>query len=79
MGRQIEFPSNGHTIQGHLATPAGDATGPGVIVIQEWWGLNDQIREVCERFAAGRASSALAPDLYRGCQHHGSPTRPASS
>jgi carboxymethylenebutenolidase len=65
VGRQIEFPSNGHTIQGHLATPAGDASGPGVIVIQEWWGLVDHIRDVCERFAAA-GFVALAPDLYEG-------------
>ncbi len=65
MGTQIEFPSNGHTIQGYLATPAGDARGPGVIVIQEWWGLVEHIRDVCERFARA-GFVALAPDLYEG-------------
>jgi carboxymethylenebutenolidase len=65
VGKQIEFPSNGHTIHGHLATPAGDAPGPAVIVIQEWWGLVDHIRDVCERFASA-GFVALAPDLYEG-------------
>src|SRR5271167_2365221 len=64
MGEMIEFPSNGSTAVGYLAKPDG-GKGPGVIVIQEWWGLVDHIRNVCDRFAdAGFV--ALAPDLYRG-------------
>jgi carboxymethylenebutenolidase len=63
MGEMIEFPSNGTTGQGYLASPAGG--GPGVIVIQEWWGLVDQIKRVCDRFA-GEGFVALAPDLYGG-------------
>ena len=43
MGEMIEFPSNGTTGQGYLATPEG-GTGPGVVVIQEWWGLVDHIK-----------------------------------
>lgn len=64
MGEIVEFPSNGTTGQGYLATPeSGD--GPGVVVIQEWWGLVDHIKDVCDRFAA-EGFVALAPDLYHG-------------
>jgi carboxymethylenebutenolidase len=63
MGEIIEFPSNGGTGQGYLASPSGG--GPGVIVIQEWWGLVHHIKDVCDRFAAA-GFVALAPDLYRG-------------
>lgn len=54
------FASNGHTCDGYLA---GD--GPGVIVIQEWWGLVPHITDVVDRFAAA-GFTALAPDLYHG-------------
>jgi carboxymethylenebutenolidase len=60
----IEFPSNGSKGSGYLAVPAS-GSGPGVVVIQEWWGLNDQIKEVCDRYA-GEGFVGLAPDLYRG-------------
>ena len=66
MGEMIEFPSNGTTGQGYLATPGGGAgSGPGVVVIQEWWGLVPHIKEVADRFAAA-GFVALAPDLYHG-------------
>src|SRR4051794_98799 len=64
MGEMVEFPSNGGTGQGYLATPGG-GKGPGVVVIQEWWGLVDHIKDLCERFA-GEGFMALAPDLYHG-------------
>jgi carboxymethylenebutenolidase len=64
MGELIEFPSNGTTGQGYLATPSS-GSGPGVVVIQEWWGLVPHIKEVCDRFAA-EGFVALAPDLYHG-------------
>jgi carboxymethylenebutenolidase len=64
MGEMIEFPSNGSTAEGYLAVPEG-ASGPGVVVIQEWWGLVDHIKDVCDRFAAA-GFVALAPDLYHG-------------
>ncbi len=64
MGEIIEFPSNGGTGQGYLAVPES-GSGPGVVVIQEWWGLVDHIKEVCDRLAA-EGFVALAPDLYRG-------------
>src|SRR5215469_91179 len=64
MGGMIEFvrPGGGNT-KGYLAT-AGQGR-PGVVVIQEWWGLNDQICGVAERFARA-GYNALAPDLYKG-------------
>jgi carboxymethylenebutenolidase len=64
MGEIVEFASNGGQAQGYLALPEG-GNGPGVIVIQEWWGLVDHIRDVCDRFAA-EGFVALAPDLYHG-------------
>ncbi len=63
-GRDIEFASNGETARGYLAVPTS-GRGPGVVVIQEWWGLVDHIRDVCDRFAR-EGFVALAPDLYRG-------------
>jgi carboxymethylenebutenolidase len=63
-GKMVEFPSNGQTTKGYLATPAA-GTGPGVIVIQEWWGLVAHIKKICDRFAEA-GFSALAPDMYQG-------------
>ncbi|HEX9259414.1 MAG TPA: dienelactone hydrolase family protein [Acidimicrobiales bacterium] len=64
MGEMVEFRSNGGTCPGYLASPAG-GTGPGLIVIQEWWGLVPHINDVADRFAA-EGFTALAPDLYHG-------------
>ena len=64
MGEMVEFTSNGGTCPGYLATPDA-GSGPGVLVIQEWWGLVPHIKDVCDRFA-GEGFVALAPDLYRG-------------
>jgi carboxymethylenebutenolidase len=66
VGEIIQFTSNGGTAPGYLAVPASGA-GPGVIVIQEWWGLVPHIEDVCDRFAA-EGFTALAPDLYHGEQ-----------
>ncbi len=63
-GKIVEFPTNGVKTSGYLATPAS-GKGPGVLVIQEWWGLVGHIKNVCDRFAA-EGFSALAPDLYHG-------------
>ncbi|HEX2483757.1 MAG TPA: dienelactone hydrolase family protein [Myxococcota bacterium] len=63
-GRDVELESGGEALGAYLAEPAG-GTGPGVVVIQEWWGLVDHIRDVCDRFAR-EGFVALAPDLYRG-------------
>ena len=66
MGSMIDFASNGGTTSGYLAEPASSASrGRGVVVIQEWWGLNEQIRRVADRFADS-GYLALAPDLYHG-------------
>ena len=64
MGSMVEFPSNGTTGSGYFAAAEG-GSGPGVIVIQEWWGLVPHIQDVVDRFAAA-GFSALAPDLFRG-------------
>jgi carboxymethylenebutenolidase len=64
MGQMIQFPANGSTAAGYLALPAG-GSGSGVLVIQEWWGLVDHIKGVCDRFAE-EGFVALAPDLYHG-------------
>ncbi|HEX3873576.1 MAG TPA: dienelactone hydrolase family protein [Solirubrobacteraceae bacterium] len=61
---QVEFQANGSTAAGYLAVPASGA-GPAVVVLQEWWGLDDHIRSVCDRLAAD-GFVALAPDLYHG-------------
>ena len=66
MGSTVSFKRpDGQSVQGYLAEPAQATGAPGVVVIQEWWGLNDQIRGVAERFAAA-GYTALVPDLYRG-------------
>jgi carboxymethylenebutenolidase len=66
MGEIIEFPSNGATGQGYIAEPSGGpADTIGIIVLQEWWGLVDQIKRTCDRFAEA-GFTALAPDLYHG-------------
>jgi carboxymethylenebutenolidase len=61
MGEMVEFRSNGGTASGYLA----DGGGPGLVVIQEWWGLVPHIKDVCDRFAAD-GFTALAPDLFHG-------------
>lgn len=63
-GEMIEYKANGHTASGYLAMPAS-GSGPGLIVIQEWWGLVDHIIQLVDRFAAN-GFVALAPDLYHG-------------
>jgi carboxymethylenebutenolidase len=60
----IEFAANGGTAPGYLAEPES-GTGLATIVLQEWWGLEPHIRDVCDRFAA-EGFFALAPDLFRG-------------
>jgi carboxymethylenebutenolidase len=64
MGENVTFQSNGGQSTGYLAAPKA-GKGPGVVVIQEWWGLVDHIRDVCDRFAAD-GFVAVAPDFYHG-------------
>jgi carboxymethylenebutenolidase len=56
---------DGKSIQGYLAEPIGMANAPGVVVIQEWWGLDDEVKSVADRLAKA-GYRALVPDLYRG-------------
>jgi carboxymethylenebutenolidase len=63
-GQMVEFQSNGGTAQGYLSAP-DSGKGPGVVVIQEWWGLVPHIKDVADRFAR-EGFVALAPDLYHG-------------
>lgn len=66
--QNVTFPSNGQTAHGYLAVPeAGE--GPGVVVIQEWWGLTGHIAQLTDRFAA-EGFVALAPDLFGGATTH---------
>ena len=66
MGTTISFKRpDGQDVNGYLAEPAAGKAAPGVVVIQEWWGLNDQIRGVADTLAA-QGYRALVPDLYRG-------------
>ena len=66
--QNVTFPSNGSQAHGYLATPSA-GSGPGVIVIQEWWGLTDHIADVSDRLAA-EGFVALAPDLFGGKVAH---------
>jgi carboxymethylenebutenolidase len=61
----VEFPANGVNGMGHLARPDDAGPHPAVIVIQEWWGLDNHIKSIADRFA-GEGFVALAPDLYHG-------------
>lgn len=63
-GEMVKFESNGQEAEGYLAQPAS-GRGPGVVVIQEWWGLVPHIKEICDRLAS-EGFVALAPDLYHG-------------
>jgi carboxymethylenebutenolidase len=62
--QDVTFPSNGTQGEGYLAIP-DSGSGPGVVVMQEWWGLNHQIKGVADRLAS-EGFVALVPDLYRG-------------
>ena len=56
---------DGKTVDGYLAEPANGANAPGVVVLQEWWGLDDEVMSVADRLAKA-GYRALVPDLYRG-------------
>ena len=66
MGKTINYKRpDGQSVVGYLAEPANAVAAPGMVVIQEWWGLNDQIKGVADKLAAA-GYRALVPDLYRG-------------
>jgi len=60
---EVEFAANGDTFKGYLAEPEGE--GPGLVVLGEWWGLDDSVRSEVDHFAE-EGFVALAPDLYGG-------------
>jgi len=64
MSGTVEFASNGGTASGYLVVPEG-GSGPGVVLVQEWWGLDPSIKEVGDRLGAA-GFVALTPDLYHG-------------
>ena len=66
MGEMISFKRpDGGLCDGYLVTPVSGGKAPGIVVIQEWWGINDQIKGVAERLAVA-GYRALVPDLFRG-------------
>jgi len=66
LGDMIKFDRpDGKDCPAYLASPEAGDTAPGLVVIQEWWGLNDQMKRMADRFAAA-GYRALVPDLYRG-------------
>jgi carboxymethylenebutenolidase len=70
--QNVTFASNGGHAHGYLNKPAA-GSGPGLIVIQEWWGLDDHLADLVDRFAA-EGFVALAPDLYGGRVAHDTDT-----
>lgn len=60
---EVEFAANGGTAKGYLAEPDGE--GPGLVVLHEWWGLDDSMRNMADRFA-GEGFVTLVPDLFHG-------------
>jgi len=64
MAETVEFKSNGHNATGYLVKPTS-GSGPGVLVIQEWWGVDNDLKKMADRIAAA-GFVALAPDLYHG-------------
>lgn len=66
MGKMVEYKRpDGKSVNGYLSEPAAGSKAPAMVVIQEWWGLQDQIKGVCDRLAKA-GYRALVPDLYRG-------------
>ena len=68
MGEMISYTRpDGQTSNAYLVEPAQGSSAPGIVVIQEWWGLNDQIKGVAAQYAA-MGYRVMVPDLYRGKQ-----------
>lgn len=66
--QNVTFPSNGRTAHGYLARPP-QGVGPGLVLVQEWWGLTTHVATMADRFAA-EGFTVLAPDLYGGATTH---------
>ena len=64
-GKDVSYKSGDETVKGILYTPAGSGPFPGIVVIHEWWGLNDWVKEQAAKLA-DQGYAALAIDLYRG-------------
>jgi carboxymethylenebutenolidase len=64
-GKEVAYKSGDETVKGILYTPAGNGPFPGIVVIHEWWGLNDWVKEQASKLA-DQGYAALAVDLYRG-------------
>jgi carboxymethylenebutenolidase len=64
-GKEVSYKSGDETVKGILYTPAGSGPFPGIVVIHEWWGLNDWVKEQASKLA-DQGYAALAVDLYRG-------------
>jgi carboxymethylenebutenolidase len=64
-GKSVSYKSGDETVQGVLYTPPGNGPFPAIIVIHEWWGLNDWVKEQASKLA-DQGYEALAIDLYRG-------------
>jgi len=68
MGKTVTYKRpDGKSVNGYLAEPAAGSKTPAMVVIQEWWGMNDQIKGVADKLAKA-GYRALVPDLYRGKQ-----------
>jgi carboxymethylenebutenolidase len=65
VGKMVSYPSGSETVSGYVAAPEGAGKKPAIVVIQEWWGLNDWVKGKADAFAR-QGYVALAPDLYRG-------------
>ncbi|MER6298552.1 dienelactone hydrolase family protein [Kitasatospora sp. NPDC001539] len=66
--QNVTFPSGGRTAHGYLARPP-QGVGPGLVVVQEWWGLTSHVADMADRFAA-EGFTVLAPDLFGGATTH---------
>jgi carboxymethylenebutenolidase len=64
-GKTVSYKSGSETVQGMIYSPEGKGPFPGIVVIHEWWGLNDWVKEQASKLA-GEGYVALAVDLYRG-------------
>ena len=68
VSREVNYPGRACTIKAYVAQPAGEESAPATIVVQEWWGLNEHIRDIARRLAR-EGYFAIAPDLYSRQSH----------
>ena len=66
--RMVSYPSDGVTMAGYVVEPKANGRHPAIIIVQEWWGLNEHIRDLTRRFAR-EGYVAVAPDLYSRLGH----------